>query len=421
MKGRFFFDPSKKDGKSDKKDSTSNSILLRKGRTEIHWDEEESQLSSTQQQQTERKRVITHQKICQTEEPTRESIGIQAEAPMTDAVAQVYPHDFLPRDERWGADERPRGAMTDRLDWSMRETFDHSAKLRDNEDLRWTLSNSSSRDRPGASWGRGFSPNRKPIVNDHLHGSAGPGLPLGGLDGLARGGGGMDMRGGLDAMRDRGGLERMMDARERMMDPRDRAMDIRDAEARERELRAMELMRERDRLAEPRMGMMELGGRAGGVEGFPARREPLDDFPRGPRDEYARDEYARDEFARDARPSIEDFDMRKGLPAGFSRGMPPMDRERVEATPRGGRADSPVMLDEDPEELEIIEERGFDREQPWPSRTSGDSLAQFKPVRATVGASLGVIGNNAAGAAMRGNAAAKRSFRGRIGGFRSNF
>ena len=390
MKGRFFFDPQKKLAEKTEEKKESNSILLRKGRTEIHWEEEEKQLYS-QVRMFERKRIVCHQKICQTDDPGRESIGIQAGSTYADFSVQVNLQDIQPSMQPAPKEDVQRRLPTDRLDWSMRETFDHSAKLRENEDLRWTINNNATRDRPSAPqpW------NRQPIVNDHRHGaiSTNEGLEVDRSD-VDR----LDMerrltnrvdpeRCALDrfemerrSMAERADIERRgidhnmdIDYRTMEMDPqgrgfmnrgpiesrfidrglsntRDHDSELRaDMEMRERE--RMEMLRERELIESRERNFMQL----------------------------------REEF--EMRKSVEE--MRNNFGGSKSGYGPGFERE----ISRG----SPVTMEEDQDDLQIIEERGFERE-PW--KLPSVNLASF---------------NNARGGTTN------RGFRGGVSGFRPNY
>ena len=167
MKGRFFFDPSKKLTQNETAEEASNSILLRKGKNKIDWEDLEDLPSPPKPS------VQMHQKICQTDELETASMGVQASASIAHIGTQVYPTDV--QQPFTQQEKRP---VTDRLDWNLRETYDYSSKMRESEDLRWSLN--SSQKRP---WGRAISPER-PIrpLNEHnmsLNSSMGPSLSLG--------------------------------------------------------------------------------------------------------------------------------------------------------------------------------------------------------------------------------------------------
>ncbi|XP_058809727.1 uncharacterized protein LOC131674929 [Phymastichus coffea] len=401
MKGRFFFEPLKKDDKKDKAPPGSNSILLRKGRTEIYWDDEEEQTSSTGQPSSVHhimRRITTHQKYCQTEETVRESVAVQAEETpkqTSDFSQQVVPHDLMPSQEetrrvapamimednrrmpslediRRPIDDSRRVVLEDsrrtiveesrrpidRLDWSMRETYDHGAdRIRDKDDLRWNLNNSGgggvgatggNATRPGdrLPWSQGFSP--KPI--DHMHGNA----PIN------------------TSMND------FTRKDNRDMDMRDRDMDIR------MDMRVLKMLRERERLMGDARGTAGLTNRSGGLDEFSTRRQP---------------------------PVNDEFNMRKNYGGGsssgsggggggggpgsigsFNRAMEMMEKERNE--PQFG--DSPIPDDPD-DDLEIIEERGT-----WPTRTIAPTTNH--------------LGNARGGG---GGSNISRPFRGRLGGYRN--
>lgn len=98
--------------------------------------------------------VEMHQKYCQTELPIIEDVACQTNIEQGDFCVQVCPGDLAPppREEK-----RP---IMDRLDWNIRETFDYTPKIREVDDLRWSLSNTSQK-RP---WHRTLSPE---ITHDH--------------------------------------------------------------------------------------------------------------------------------------------------------------------------------------------------------------------------------------------------------------
>lgn len=456
MKGRFFFDPTKQEVKKEVKDqSASNSILIRKGRTEIFWDEEENKMSASsepQQQPKLRKRVITHQKICQTETPLKGEIGIQVETVMTDFCMQVGPLDLQPPapvveekprdfddrrgfdldrrgfdnnrgfgdlranfddrrdfddrrgfDNNRGFDERrgfdtdrrvnplndDRRLPNDRLDWSMRETFDHSAKLGDSNDLRWSLNNQMNvRDKPmNVSWG-----NNNFSANDNLLGLlagavGGAGLPLGTA---------IDTPNVLDNY-----LRQEMEARRafdsfgpRNMDNFGRAGDLDNFGSR-MDARGGDMDNFGSRNMDGRGGIGGGGGDMnnfgrGGMEMFgdrgnlPDARDRLMDRNKGNKD-------ARDR----GMDSMRDGNKGQG---NFNRNMG-MDRDRGDKPSRGpggggggGKADSPKRQNDDNDELEIIEERV--NEPSWKNQKGPAGPANKKPN------------------------VAKRGFRGRLGGFR---
>ncbi|XP_072753833.1 uncharacterized protein [Anoplolepis gracilipes] len=153
MKGRFFYDRNEEDHtKNDPEDHSSNSILLQKGKTKIFWEE-----SNVEQQiPIPKSTTQMHQKICQTDEVETETKGVQVYVTMTDAETQVYSHDLQQIKE----EKRP---IMDRLDWSIRETYEYAPKFREADDLRWSLSNSSQR----RSY-RQPSPSRR-SVDEHEH------------------------------------------------------------------------------------------------------------------------------------------------------------------------------------------------------------------------------------------------------------
>ncbi|XP_012255981.2 serine/arginine repetitive matrix protein 1-like [Athalia rosae] len=146
MTGRFFFDPKKEDKSNEHEERSSNSILLRKGRNKIFWDEEEERHS----QMTVKSSIHMHQKICQTDDVQTEHKHVQATVTTVDFGVQVDPYDLQKSTKE---DKRP---IMDRLDWNMRETFDYAPKPREADDLRWSLSNSQKR-----TWSRGVSPSRE--------------------------------------------------------------------------------------------------------------------------------------------------------------------------------------------------------------------------------------------------------------------
>lgn len=145
MKGRFFFDAKKEEPRGDHDERSSNSILLRKGRNKIYWEEEEEQHLPNA-----KARLQMHQKICQTDEIETDTKFTQASVTMVDFCVQVYPYDIQ---QPVKEEKRP---IMDRLDWNMRETFDYTPKIREADDLRWSLSNSSQK----RSWSRTMSPSR---------------------------------------------------------------------------------------------------------------------------------------------------------------------------------------------------------------------------------------------------------------------
>ncbi|XP_043466616.1 serine/arginine repetitive matrix protein 1-like isoform X2 [Leptopilina heterotoma] len=153
MKGRFFFDPSKESTANETAEEASNSILLRKGKNKIDWEDLEESLPSSKSS------VQMHQKICQTEQVETASMGVQASVSVAHIGIQVYSSDIHQPFSQ--PEKRP---LTDRLDWSMRETYDYSSKMRDSEDLRWSLSSSQKR----TPWGRAISPERPfQSLNEH--------------------------------------------------------------------------------------------------------------------------------------------------------------------------------------------------------------------------------------------------------------
>lgn len=154
MKGRFFHLRDEEDTRYETEDHGSNSILLQKSKTKIYWEENMEQPAPIAKPTTQ-----MHQKICQTDEVETQAKGVQAVVAMVDCETQVYPHDLqqVNREER-----RP---IMDRLDWSVRETYDYAPKFREMDDLRLHLSNSSQR----RSWNRQTSPPRRPDTVDHEH------------------------------------------------------------------------------------------------------------------------------------------------------------------------------------------------------------------------------------------------------------
>lgn len=133
MKGRFFYVRDEEDAKNDSEDHTSNSILLQRGKTKMYWEENAERPVPIAKPATQ-----MHQKICQTDELEMKTKGVQASVATKDFESQVYPHDLQANKE----EKRP---IMDRLDWSVRETYDYAPKYREVEDLRWSLSNSSQR------------------------------------------------------------------------------------------------------------------------------------------------------------------------------------------------------------------------------------------------------------------------------------
>ncbi|XP_071632884.1 uncharacterized protein [Temnothorax longispinosus] len=153
MKGRFFYDRNEeKETKDVSEDHTSNSILLQKSKTKIFWEE------SNVEQPVPIPKAITqmHQKICQTDEVETESKGVQVYVTTADFGSQVYEHDLQPVKE----EKRP---IMDRLDWSARDTYEYGSKYRGEEDLRWSLNNSSQR----RTWNRQASPARRSDEQEH--------------------------------------------------------------------------------------------------------------------------------------------------------------------------------------------------------------------------------------------------------------
>ena len=144
MKGRFFFDPSKQLTSNETAEDTSNSILLRKGKNKIDW------VDLEEPPPPPKVAVQMHQKICQTEELETASMGVQATVSFAHIGTQVFPSDL--QQPFTQQEKRP---VTDRLDWNLRETYDYNIKMRDTDDLRWSLN--SSQKRP---WGRAISPER---------------------------------------------------------------------------------------------------------------------------------------------------------------------------------------------------------------------------------------------------------------------
>lgn len=446
MKGRFFFDPTKKEAKKEVKESGSNSILIRKGRTEIFWDEEENQMSASSEPQQpilRKKRVITLQKICQTESPTKGDVGIQAEAIMTDFCMQVGPQDLMslpeekPRDfdvrrafdlgsmanDRRGFDEKrgfgdlranfderrdfddrrgfddnrgfderrgfdldrrnsfndDRRLPNDRLDWSMRETFDHSAKLGgDSSDLRWSLNN-QVRDKPiNVSWGS--APQNNFGTNDNLLGlisgavggasalsmTTGIEGPTNVLDNFLRQE--IEVRRGFDTFGSRNMDSfgsRNMDNRAGDMDNFGSRMDGRGGDTDKFGSRNMD-----SRSGDKSNWNMELFGFGNNMDRMMDARERLMDRSKGNKD-------VRDRNMGDGNESR----------GNFNKNSVGMNRDRVDKPMRG---DSPKMDDND--DLEIIEERV--PEQSWKNAKGGGGPP---PKKTNV---------------------AKRGFRGRLGGYR---
>lgn len=477
MKGRFFFDPTKKETKKEVKESASNSILIRKGRTEIFWDEEENKMSAASeiQEPLRRKRVISHQKYCQTETATMGEIGIQAEVSMTDFCMQVGPLDLQPAvpeekprefdgrrafdlerrgfderrgfgdlrggfddvrdfddrrgfddnrgfDDRRGFDRDRHGSLNDdrrlpndRLDWSMRETFDHSAKLGDNNDLRWNLNN-QKRDVPmNVSWGS--APQVNFSTNDNILGLlagavGGANLPIsGGIDGpnvldnyLRQE---MEVRRNFDSF----GSRNMDNFGNRNMDGRGGDMDNfggRNMDARGGDMDSF--------------GSRNMDGRGGDMDNFGSRMDSrgkdldnfgsrnmdsrgndMKNFGRGGMDVFG-DRGKMDRMG-DARDRL--MDRNKGNNDMRDRGMDSMrDNNEVRGNfnknmginrDRGdnsARKDSPNRQMDDNDDLEIIEERVPD--QSWKNAKVGGG---------------GPVGK-------KPNPPNKRGFRGRLGGFR---
>ncbi|CAB0037815.1 unnamed protein product [Trichogramma brassicae] len=117
--------------------------------------------------------IISDFKICQTDDPGRESIAVQTTAETQDFSMQVMDHDFLPAPR----EDLQRRPVADRLDWNLRETFDHAVKTtRDvDHEVRWGMNHARERMMQQANWNnRPFSPPKlQPIVSDHHHGAAG--------------------------------------------------------------------------------------------------------------------------------------------------------------------------------------------------------------------------------------------------------
>lgn len=154
MKGRFFYVREEEDTKTDPEDHTSNSILLQRAKTKICWEDNAEQAVPITKPATQ-----MYQKICQTDELEVETKGVQATVAMKDFESQVYPHDLNPSREE-------RRSIMDRLDWSVRETYDYGPReYRTEEDLRWSLSNSSQRTRN--SWNRQASPSKRSDEREH--------------------------------------------------------------------------------------------------------------------------------------------------------------------------------------------------------------------------------------------------------------
>lgn len=103
MKGRFFFDPAKKE-KRDNRRRKSNSVLLSKSVNRIYWDDDEEVPKV-------KILVMTCQKICQTDPPEKNSVSCQTSTMETGTIGlQVNPQDLEP--------PRSRRSIAERLDWS---------------------------------------------------------------------------------------------------------------------------------------------------------------------------------------------------------------------------------------------------------------------------------------------------------------
>ena len=137
-KGRFFFDPNK-ECHTESDNQTSNSILLRTSKNKIYWEKADKLLNEPLLKPV----VETHQKICQTDELETESVGVQVSVKpvVSDFCQQVNPYDLQQASKE---EKRP---IMDRLDWTVREEvrFDYPSKIREADDLRWSLSNSSQK------------------------------------------------------------------------------------------------------------------------------------------------------------------------------------------------------------------------------------------------------------------------------------
>ncbi|XP_043284555.1 uncharacterized protein [Venturia canescens] len=288
MKGRFFFDPSKDDAEPIVQDSGSNSILLRGGRGKLLWETSDKMQNSTD---TTRPFVETHQKICQTDETLTESKAVQVEIkPKTaDFSQQIFPGELqqVTKEEK-----RP---IMDRLDWNVRENYDYPNKLRDTDDLRWTLNN----------WNRGLSP-PDVLVEDR-------------------------------------------------------------------------------RINSPPSGQMDRDDRRGGMNVPPSTR-PRDNYPFDR--SSSREHYSRDQFSPPYRRSIERQEDFHDVRSDHSRG------------------ESPMVLEEPPDEVEILDEDHYSRGSDWRSSRGNTSFAPRQ-------SALQKIQN------LRGKASG-RTFRGR-GGFRGKF
>lgn len=150
MRGRFFFDPHStglaKIDNSNKEEQEVNSVLLRKGKTEIIWDEEEK---PAQNGLLGLRKRMTHQKICQTDETQMDFKSTQTAVETQDIGVQINLMEAFPPKQPLLAsppmikdDNSGRSLMDARFELGgmRRETYDHQhgSKIQDS-DLRWSL------------------------------------------------------------------------------------------------------------------------------------------------------------------------------------------------------------------------------------------------------------------------------------------
>ncbi|KAK0162929.1 hypothetical protein PV327_006656 [Microctonus hyperodae] len=289
IKGRFFFDPSKEEPTNDEPITASNSILLQKNKDKSLWEE----MIDKRVKQPPKIIVETHQKYCQTE-LEMDSKSTQTELEVADFCVQVCPGELQPSPRE---EKRP---IMDRLDWNVRETYDYTQKVREVDDLRWSLSNSSQK----RSWNRGISP------------------------------------------------QTSQEREDRHCSP---------------ELRPLELQDSRD---------YHRGSPICNRESFPIHRGiNRDNF--SPHDRYSPD---------------------------FRRGLDHQD-EYLELRSEHSREESPMIIEEHDDEIEIMEPESFHRESSWRGR----------------GKSYGQSNTPHKSRSNRGKHAGGRSFRGRGGGYRGKF
>lgn len=163
MTGRFFFDPTLKEP-SQAQLPVSNSPLLKKGPNKIFWDDDDVQPNAKS-----KSNVMTHQKICQTEDVEVDHKDCQTEIEMASIGIQVYPQDLLPQVE----EKRP---IQERLDWNKREFQPEFEFPRREPDLRESL---NARERL-ENWQQPTSP-RLPIEPRNF-GPVPPGPPVHPMD-----------------------------------------------------------------------------------------------------------------------------------------------------------------------------------------------------------------------------------------------